>query len=42
MSLLFEIASVASRSHRTLLQDAAGLMALVVMLLVGLHIPSLI
>ncbi len=36
-----EIKSVLIRSQTTLLQDAAGAAALVVMLLVGLHLPGL-
>lgn len=40
MSILLQIKAIASRSHATLLQDAAGATALVVMLLVGLHLPS--
>jgi len=35
-----EIAAVLNRSSATLLQDAAGATALVVMLLVGLHLPN--
>lgn len=40
MSTLNQIRSVAVRSRRTLVQDALGASALMVMLVVGLHIPS--
>ncbi|WP_300019537.1 hypothetical protein [uncultured Roseobacter sp.] len=40
MSILLQIKDIASRSHATLLQDAAGATALIVMLVVGLHLPS--
>ncbi|MEM9639377.1 MAG: hypothetical protein AAGA94_17135 [Pseudomonadota bacterium] len=40
MSMLTQIKAIASRSQATLLQDAAGATALIVMLLVGLHLPS--
>ena len=36
------IKAIASRSQDTLLQDTAGAAALVVMLVVGLHLPSFI
>ncbi|WP_299675759.1 hypothetical protein [uncultured Roseobacter sp.] len=42
MTILAQIRSIASRSHATLLQDAVGAMALIVMLVVGLHLPSFI
>ncbi|WP_298838678.1 hypothetical protein [uncultured Roseobacter sp.] len=42
MATLNMILSVATRSHSTLVQDAAGAAALVVMLVVGLHLPSFI
>ncbi|MEP2642215.1 hypothetical protein [Roseobacter sp.] len=42
MTTLIKLKSIASRSQRTLLQDTAGAMALVVMLVVGLHLPSFI
>ncbi|MEP3685886.1 MULTISPECIES: hypothetical protein [Sulfitobacter] len=34
--------SIALRSQATLLQDAAGAAALIVMLVVGLHLPAFI
>ncbi|WP_263843283.1 hypothetical protein [Roseobacter sinensis] len=34
-----QIRSIASRSQATLVQDMAGAVALVVMLVVGLHLP---
>ncbi|MCT8328745.1 hypothetical protein [Albidovulum sediminis] len=37
----FDLKSVLVRSSGTLAQDAAGLMSLVVMLIVGLHLPGL-
>ncbi len=36
-----EIKSILSRTHHTLVQDAMGAAAIVVMLLVGLNLPSL-
>ncbi|WP_300029881.1 hypothetical protein [uncultured Roseobacter sp.] len=42
MVTLSLIRSVAQRSHSTLIQDAAGAAALVVMLVVGLHLPAFI
>ena len=39
--MLNDLIQTLPRSHRTLAQDAAGLTAIVVMLLVGLHIPVL-
>ncbi|XDA99727.1 hypothetical protein AB1M95_07430 [Sulfitobacter sp. LCG007] len=41
MSTLREIKSVALRTRMTLLGDAVGVAALVVMLVVGLHLPVL-
>ncbi|SMX34974.1 hypothetical protein [Actibacterium lipolyticum] len=40
--MLTELKAVMNRSSATLIQDAAGAMALVVMLLVGLHLPGLV
>jgi len=37
--MLTQIKTVLSRSQATLLQDAAGLVSLVVMLVVALHLP---
>ena len=37
-----ELKSVLSRHHATLWQDALGAVSLVVMLVVGLHLPNLI
>ncbi|WP_255596752.1 hypothetical protein [Cognatishimia sp. MH4019] len=37
-----EMKTIARRSSNTLLQDAIGAASLVVMLLVGLHLPGLI
>ncbi|MCU9846566.1 hypothetical protein R5H32_05330 [Defluviimonas sp. D31] len=37
-----DLKSVLMRARGTLVQDMAGLCSLVVMLLVGLHLPSLI
>lgn len=42
MTLFSQIKAIASRSQATLLQDMAGAMALIVMLLVSLHLPSFI
>lgn len=42
MTTLRQIKDIASRAEATLLQDAAGAAALTVMLVVGLHLPSLI
>ncbi|WP_264479459.1 hypothetical protein [Roseobacter weihaiensis] len=42
MTLLLQIKMIATRSHDTLVQDALGASALVVMLVVGLHLPSFI
>lgn len=40
--MLNDLKDVVNRSSATLLQDAAGAAALVVMLLVGLHLPGLV
>ncbi len=37
-----EIRSVLRRSRETLLEDAAGAVALMVMLVVGLHLPGFV
>ncbi|WP_299889948.1 hypothetical protein [uncultured Ruegeria sp.] len=37
--MLSQIKSVFSRSQSTILQDAAGVMSLVVILVVALHLP---
>ncbi len=37
--MLDQIKTAATRSRDTLLQDAIGVAALIVMLLVGLHLP---
>lgn len=42
MTMLKTLKSIATRSQDTLLQDAAGAAALVVMLVVGLHLPSFV
>ncbi|WP_257786734.1 hypothetical protein [Sulfitobacter alexandrii] len=42
MTTLKTLKSIAARSQDTLLQDALGAAALVVMLVVGLHLPSFI
>jgi len=39
--MLNELKSVIDRSSATLLQDALGVTALMVMLVVGLHLPGL-
>ncbi len=39
--MLIELKSVIERSSATLLSDFAGVLALVVMLIVGLHLPGL-
>ncbi|WP_302661631.1 hypothetical protein [Sulfitobacter sp. SK012] len=41
MTLLSTLKTIATRSQDTLLQDAAGAAALVVMLVVALHMPGL-
>ncbi len=40
MTTLRQIGSIARRTQATLLCDAAGAAALMVMLIVGLHLPS--
>ncbi|MGH1329454.1 MAG: hypothetical protein ACRBBK_01100 [Paracoccaceae bacterium] len=40
--MMTEIKSVLSRSHATLAQDFAGMAALAVILLAGLHLPGLL
>ena len=40
MTTLFHLKSIAARSQETLVHDAAGAAALVVMLVVGLHLPG--
>lgn len=42
MITLSQIKVIATRSQQTLLQDAAGAVALIVMLVVGLHLPAII
>lgn len=42
MTTLLQIRAIASRSHQTLVQDTVGVAALVVMLVVGLHLPTFI
>ncbi len=42
MTTLRQIKDIAKRTEATLLQDAIGAAALMVMLVVGLHLPSLI
>jgi hypothetical protein len=42
MTTLRHIKEIAARAEATLLQDALGAAALMVMLVVGLHLPSLI
>ncbi|MEL6466083.1 MAG: hypothetical protein AAFQ58_14030 [Pseudomonadota bacterium] len=42
MTTLRRIKDIAIRAEATLLQDAVGAAALMVMLVVGLHLPSLI
>lgn len=42
MTMLKTLKSIATRSQDTLLQDAVGAAALVVMLVVGLHLPSFV
>jgi hypothetical protein len=39
--MMDQIRTVLYRSQETLLQDVVGVIALVVMLLVGLHLPGL-
>jgi hypothetical protein len=38
--MLDQIRSVIERSHETLLSDAIGAMALLIILVVGLHLPN--
>ncbi|WP_269150150.1 hypothetical protein [Ruegeria lacuscaerulensis] len=38
--MLTQIKTAISRSHATLLQDAAGAVSLVVILMVALHLPG--
>lgn len=40
MTTLLQIKAIAFRSQETLLQDTAGVAALIVMLVVGLHLPT--
>ena len=40
--MLADLKSAVSRSSATLASDALGAMALIVMLVVGLHLPALI
>ena len=42
MKTLHQIASIANRSQATLLSDAAGVAALMMMLVFALHIPALV
>lgn len=42
MTTLKTLKSIATRSQNTLLQDAAGAAALIVMLVVSLHLPSFV
>ncbi|WP_257883755.1 hypothetical protein [Roseobacter insulae] len=42
MTTLLQIKAIATRSQQTLLQDAAGALALIIMLVVGLHLPAFI
>ena len=42
MTTLRQIKDIATRAEATLLQDAVGVAALAVMLVVGLHLPALI
>ncbi|MFC6759885.1 hypothetical protein ACFQFQ_10935 [Sulfitobacter porphyrae] len=42
MKMLKTLKTIATRSQDTLLQDAVGAAALVVMLVVGLHLPSFV
>ncbi len=42
MVTLQHIRSIAERSHKTLLQDALGAAALIVMLVVTLHMPGFV
>ncbi|WP_299029995.1 hypothetical protein [uncultured Sulfitobacter sp.] len=42
MSFYHTVKAIAARSQDTLVQDAAGAAALIVMLVVGLHLPGLV
>lgn len=42
MTTFHTVKAIAERSKDTLLQDAAGMAALVVILVVGLHLPSFV
>ncbi len=42
MTTLRQIKSIATRAQGTLVQDAMGAAALMVMLVVGLHLPSFV
>jgi hypothetical protein len=42
MTTIRQIKSIASRAQGTLLQDAIGMAALIVMLFVGLSLPSFV
>ncbi len=42
MTTLKTLKSIAARSQDTLLQDAIGAAALIVMLVVGLHLPAFV
>lgn len=42
MATLNALKSIATRSENTLLQDFIGAAAIVVMLVVGLHLPTLV
>lgn len=42
MTTLKTLKSIATRSQDTLLQDAVGVAALMVIMVVGLHLPSFV
>ncbi|MBB3994553.1 hypothetical protein GGR95_002199 [Sulfitobacter undariae] len=42
MTFYQTVKAIAQRSQDTLVQDAAGAAALIVMLVVGLHLPALV
>lgn len=42
MTTLKTLKSIANRSQDTLLKDAAGVAALIVMLIVSLHLPAFV
>jgi hypothetical protein len=42
MTTIRSITSIAKRSQHTLLQDAAGVAALVVMMVLSLHLPAFV